>query len=186
MTKKSMLVGTASLALLLSGGCGGTVDLVTLHETAGGGSTSQSQSQGGNTQGGNGAAVAGGGSEAGVAGGQGGNGVAGGQGGNGVAGGQGGNGVTGGQGGSQQGGAPGDNTDGNCQIDQDCVECYDQTDPAVSGCYMPCCESTPMNLATCDQNQKSFVALCPQEYCGVACSSKPLPKCVGGQCIHGQ
>jgi hypothetical protein len=175
MTKKSVLIGTSFLTILHSVGCGGTVDLAKLHETAGGGSTSQSPSQGGNTQGGN-SAVAGGESEAGRAGN--------------AAGGQGGNGVAGGQGGFQQGGGGSASTDRECQVDQDCVLCEDMTDPAASGCYMICCgETTPLNTAACQRNASNWQTLCEHQICAVDCQGAPVPpapRCVSGQCVRGQ
>ncbi len=196
MTKKSMLVRTASLALLVSGGCGGTVELTKFHGTAGDGgsaATSQSGPQGGNAQGGTaGGEPAGGQAQGGHShpGGQGGYGATAGQGGYGTTAGQGGHGATAGQGGY---GA----TAGQGWLWRDRWTRWipaswrgpyvpsrsrlrrlrkTKTDPATSGCDIICCtETTPLNVAACRRNATNWLALCEHVACAVDCTGRVPP-----------
>ena len=73
----------------------------------------------------------------------------------------------------------------SCVEDADCVECAAQTDPAISGCYVPCCASTAMNGTTCSHHWQTFFATCPNLACTAECVAKPKPRCVNNQCVHG-
>ena len=75
-------------------------------------------------------------------------------------------------------------TEQTCTVDEDCIECTMQTDPADSGCYIPCCASTAMTLVACAQHTQSFNALCPKAGCTAVCMEKPHPVCSNGQCVH--
>ena len=86
------------------------------------------------------------------------------------------------------GGSSGANADPGgkeCGVDADCVECAAQTDPAISGCYTPCCESTALNGVTCSHHWQTYFATCPKIVCALECVTKPQPLCVSGQCVHG-
>jgi len=73
----------------------------------------------------------------------------------------------------------------SCLIDDDCVECAAQSDPAISGCYVPCCASTAINGTTCSHHWQTFFATCPNLTCAAECVAKPKPRCVNNQCVHG-
>jgi len=161
-----LLSGAIVLGILLDVGCGGTIDLTQLKQSDGSGSTSSSS--------------------AGKAGdhslGSGGQGAD-----DGGLGGSSNGGST--TGGSPSAGSPGGGASGQigtaCAVDEDCAECIYQTDPIDSGCYTPCCDSTAMTPAACEQNLQSFKRLCPELVCDALCAPKPTPKCVSRQCVHG-
>ena len=155
---KLLVPAAAVLAILLDVGCGGTIDLTILKQTDGAGASSPMPSAGYPN------VVGGGAGSPNVVGGG--------------AGGEGGQ-VSGTSG---SGGQPA----ATCTVDDDCVECYWQTDANVSGCFIPCCETTAMNATTCEQHLQSFRDLCPQVACTAMCVAPPKPMCMNGQCVHGQ
>lgn len=164
MIHNRMFQGDLVLAALLIVGCGGSIDLAKLKETSGDAGGRPHQAGGSGLENMGGAAAAG----APASGGR--------------------NGMVGGgdQGGGAHGGEPGTEPGVECQRDDDCTECTTPTDPAISGCYVPCCGSEAMSATSCQTNWGNFRMLCPNMFCTADCNPKPPAQCVNGSCIHAQ
>jgi hypothetical protein len=94
---------------------------------------------------------------------------------------------SGGSGGMSGGGGMGGGENAvHCLVNDDCIECTMHSDPQVSGCYIPCCESTAMTRAACDRNWQNFMTMCGVVGCAAICLEPPKPVCVNGQCVHAE
>lgn len=77
-----------------------------------------------------------------------------------------------------------------CQVDEDCVACaYDRVPKTALNCYCVGCPDVPMNVTSCQANQKQYDKVCALAdlTCAPIKCDQPEPvHCVKGRCQNAQ